>query len=68
VGQPQRPPRDRRVLLIVGALVVGILAASLVSAFVPGIDATLAAAPIVIGVLLVGTAVVLVRSLRGRSG
>ena len=59
-------PRDRRVVLIVGAIVAGLLLASLVSAFVPGIDATLAAVPLIIVVLVVGTLVVLVRSVRGR--
>ena len=61
-------PRDRRVVLIVGALVVGLLGFSLVSALVPGIDGTLAAVPIVIGVLVIGTVLVLARSLRGRAG
>ncbi len=64
-GSPEAP-RDRRVMLIIGALVLGLLGASVVSALVPGIDATLAAAPIVIGILVVGTAFVLVRSVRGR--
>lgn len=58
-------PRDRRVFLIIGALVIGLLAFSVVSALVPGIDATLAAVPIVVVVLVVGTVVVLARSLRG---
>ena len=67
MGQTQAP-RDRRVLLIVGAIVVGLLALSVVSALVPGMDAALAAVPVVIGILLVGTVVVLARSLRGREG
>lgn len=58
-------PRDRRVFLIIGALVIGLLAFSVVSALVPGMDATLAAVPIVVVVLVVGTVVVLARSLRG---
>jgi hypothetical protein len=53
------------VLLIVGALVVGLLLFSLISALVPGIDGTLAAAPIVVVVLVIGTVVVLARSVRG---
>lgn len=60
------PPRDRRVLLIVGVLVLGLLLASVVSALVPGIDATLAAVPLIIVVLVVGTVFVLVRSVRTR--
>lgn len=58
-------PRDRRVFLIVGVLVVGLLAFSVLSALVPDIDATLAAVPIVVVVLVVGTIFVLARSLRG---
>lgn len=58
-------PRDRRVLLVIGVLVVGLLAFSVISALVPDIDATLAAVPIVVVVLVVGTVVVLARSLRG---
>jgi hypothetical protein len=59
-------PRDRRVVLLIGGLVVALLAASVISALVPGIDATLAAVPVVIAILVLGTVVVLVRSLRGR--
>lgn len=65
MSQPGRAPRDRRVFLLVGAIVFGLLAFSVVSALVPGIDATLAAAPIVVIVLVVGTVLVLARSLRG---
>jgi hypothetical protein len=61
-------PRDRRVVLIVGTLVVLVLAAGVISALVPGLDATLAAVPIVIAVLVIGTLVVLGRSLRARGG
>ena len=61
-------PRDRRVVLIVGTLVVIVLAAGVVSALVPGLDATFAAVPIVIAVLVIGTVVVLGRSLRARDG
>jgi hypothetical protein len=53
------------VFFVVGALVLGLLLLSLVSALVPGIDGTLAAVPIVVVVLVVGTVVVLVRSVRG---
>ena len=67
---PQAPqaPRDRRVVLLVGGLVVALLAARVVSALVPGIDATLAAVPVVIVILVLGTVLVLLRSLRGRAG
>ena len=65
MSDPAGAPRDRRVFLIVGALVVGLLAFSVISALVPGIDATLAAVPIIVLVLVVGTVLVLARSLRG---
>jgi hypothetical protein len=63
-----RAPRDRRVVAIIGLLVLIVLAAGVVSALVPGLDATFAAVPLVIVVLVVGTVVVLGRSIRGRSG
>ena len=59
-------PRDRRVVLIIGTLVAIVLAAGVISALVPGLDATFAAVPIVIAVLVIGTVVVLGRSLRTR--
>jgi hypothetical protein len=55
---------DRRVLVLIGALVVIVLATSLVSALVPGLDGLLAAWPIVMVVLVGGTLWVLGRSLR----
>jgi hypothetical protein len=55
---------DRRVVIFLGLLVVGILVASLVSALVPGLDRLLAGWPIVMVVLVVGTIWVLARSLR----
>jgi hypothetical protein len=63
--QPEGAPRDRRVFLVIGTVVLGLLLLGLVSAFVPGMDGALAAAPVVVIVLVVGTAVVLVRALRG---
>ena len=63
--RPEGAPRDRRVFLLIGALVIGLLALSVVSALVPGIDATLAAVPVIVVVLVVGTVLVLARSLRG---
>ena len=55
---------DRRVVLLIGALVLIILATSLVSAIVPGLDGILAAWPIVMVVLIGGTIWVMARSLR----
>lgn len=63
--RPAGAPRDRRVFLIIGALVVGLLAFSVVSALIPDIDGTLAAVPLVIIVLVAGTLLVLARSVRG---
>ena len=62
---PQGAPRDRLVVFIIGTLVVALLALSVLSALVPGVDGTLAAAPLVIIMLVVGTVLVLARSLRG---
>lgn len=57
-------PRDRRVLMIIAALVVAVLAINVISAFVPGMDGALASLPLVVLLLVVGTLVVLVRSVR----
>ena len=57
-------PRDRRVLMIIAALVVVVLAINVISAFVPGMDGALAGLPLVVLLLVVGTLVVLVRSVR----
>jgi hypothetical protein len=65
MGRPDGAPRDRRVFLVIGAIVLGLLAFSVVSALVPGIDAALAAVPVIMVVLVVGTVLVLARSLRG---
>lgn len=62
---PNEAPRDRRVFLIIGALVIGLLAFSVISALIPDIDGTLAAVPLVIVLLVVGTVFVLARALRG---
>ena len=67
MGSAPQVPRDRRVLLIVSAIVVALLAASVVGPLEPGIDATLAAVPVVIVVLVVVTVLVLVHSVRGRN-
>jgi hypothetical protein len=68
VGATPGTPRDRRVLLVVGAIVAGLLLASVVSALVPGVDALLAAAPLVIVGLVLGTVFVLIRSVGRRAG
>ena len=65
MNRSEGAPRDRRVFIIIGALVVGLLALSIVSALIPDIDGTLAAVPLVIVVLVVGTVLVLARSFRG---
>ena len=63
--RPQGAPPDRRVFLIIGALVVGLLGFSVISALIPDIDGTLAAVPLVIILLVAGTLLVLARSVRG---
>jgi arginine exporter protein ArgO len=61
-----RRVRDRDVLVLAAAIVVGVLAANLLSAAVPPLDRMLQAAPVLVIVLIVGTIFVLVRAL-GRS-
>lgn len=51
--------RDRDVLLLMVGLVVAVLATNVLSAAIPGLDAALARAPILVLLLLGGTAVVL---------
>lgn len=57
-------PRDRRVALLIAALVSGVLVINVVSALVPGMDGALASLPIVVVILVAGTLLVLVRALR----
>lgn len=57
-------PRDRAVLWLVALLVLAVLATSIVSGLVPGMDGAFAAWPIVVLVLIAGTIVVLARSIR----
>jgi hypothetical protein len=64
LSQPERAPRDRRVVLLLGALVVAVLIVNVVSAMVPGMDGALASMPIVVLILIVVTVVVLGRSIR----
>jgi hypothetical protein len=59
-----RRARDRDAVLLVGALVVGVLVLNLVSGVVPGLDALLASAPVLIVGLVVVSAVVLLVTLR----
>jgi arginine exporter protein ArgO len=58
-----RRVRDRDVLVLAAAIVVGVLAANLVSAAVPPLDRILQAAPVLVIVLVAGTIFVLVRAL-----
>jgi hypothetical protein len=64
VAQPERAPRDRRVVLVIALLVIAILVINVVSALVPGMDGALASMPIVVAILVGGTLVILVRALR----
>jgi len=57
-------PRDRKVVLLLAGLVVAVLVINVISALVPGMDGALASAPIVVVILVVGTAFVLIRSIR----
>lgn len=59
-------PRDRKVVLLLAGLVAVVLAVNLVSAFVPGMDGTLATAPVIVLILVVGTVLVLGRAIRRR--
>jgi hypothetical protein len=64
-GSP-RKVSDRQVLILMVLVVVAVLAANIVSGIVPGMDHLLAAAPVLLVVLVVGTGYVLYRSLRPR--
>ena len=62
-----RQARDRDVVLLVGLLVVVVLALNLVSVVVPGMDALLASAPVLmVGLVLVSGVVLLVTLRRPR--
>jgi hypothetical protein len=65
VGSSGGTPQDRRVVVLIGLLVGAVLLASLVSALLPGVDAALASAPIVVTALVAGTVLVMARALRG---
>jgi hypothetical protein len=65
VGRSDGRPQDRRVVVLVGLLVAAVLLVSLVSAWLPEIDGALASAPIVVIALVVGTVLLMARTLRG---
>lgn len=64
VTRSGRAPRDRRVVALIGALVLAILAINVVSALVPGFDGALASLPIIVMILVGGTLLILARTLR----
>ena len=64
MSRPERAPRDRRVVLVIGLLVAAILVINVISALIPGFDGALASMPVVVLILVVGTVVILVRTLR----
>jgi hypothetical protein len=59
-----RQVRDRDVVVLVLALVVGVLVLNLVSGVLPGLDALLASAPVLIAGLVLVSGVVLLVTLR----
>ncbi len=61
---PSRRPRDRDVLLLLGAVVLGVLAFNVVSGLVPGLDGLLASAPVLIIGLVTVSGLVLLGTLR----
>jgi hypothetical protein len=63
----RRQVRDRDAVLLVLALVVGVLLLNLVSGVLPGLDALLASAPVlIVGLVLVSGVVLLVTLRRPR--
>ncbi|MFN8620160.1 MAG: hypothetical protein U0869_05370 [Chloroflexota bacterium] len=64
---PERRVRDRRVLLLLAACVLVVLGANVLSGLVPGMDTFLSKVPVLVIVLVAGTAGVLLWSVgRGR--
>jgi hypothetical protein len=57
-------PADRRVVALIALLVLAVLVVNVASALLPGIDAALASLPIVMVLLVVGTLLVLGRTIR----
>jgi hypothetical protein len=66
VTESPRNVRDRQVLILMALVVAAVLAANVLSGIVPGMDRVLAALPVLLVVLVVGTGYVLYRSLRPR--
>jgi hypothetical protein len=64
VTESPRKVTDRQVLILLALVVGAVLAADVLSGIIPGMDHFLAAAPILLIVLVVGTGYVLYRSLR----
>jgi hypothetical protein len=60
-------PRDRRVILLLVLMVAVILTSNVASALVPGMDGLLASVPVIVAILVGGTVVVLLGSLRRRN-
>jgi hypothetical protein len=63
-AQPDHGPRVRAVALLVGAVVLTVLLVVVAGAMVPSVGQALATLPVVVIVLVVGTMVVLARTLR----
>lgn len=66
--EPRVRVRDRDVLALLVGVVIAVLLANVLSAAVPGVDAVLASAPVLVIVLIAGTALVLLRALGGHTG
>jgi hypothetical protein len=64
LSRPEHAPRDRKVVMLMAALVILVLAINVISALVPGMDGALASMPIIVLLLVVGTLFVLGRSIR----
>ena len=62
--QRRRAVRDRDVLILLGLVVAAVLVANVIAAMVPGVDAMLAGAPLVVILLIAVTVIVLFRALR----
>jgi hypothetical protein len=65
-GPADRRVRDRRVLLLLAACVIVVLGANAVSGLIPGMDALLSKVPVLVIVLVAGTAGVLLWSVARR--
>ena len=57
---------DRQVLILMALVVAAVLVVNVLSSIIPGMDNVLAAAPVLLVVIVVGTTWVLYRSLRPR--